>query len=156
LVRVLALRGHSSSQRPDAFDVSSSRPIARGVYTDDERHLIGGRHRASGQIVFPLPTDDEQYEPVALPARGQLWSYTVQRFPPKSPPYAGAEPFEPFAVGYVELPGALIVESRLTGVAFDSLRVGMPMELAIVPFRQDPDGDTVTTFAFRPVAGGGS
>lgn len=131
--------------------MSSTRPIAPGIYTDDDPpHLIGGRHCDSGKIVFPLPADDEQYAPIALPTRGQLWSWTVQRFPPKSPPYAGAEPFEPFAVGYVELPGALIVESRLADVAFDALRIGLPMDLAIVPLRTDPDGTTVTTFAFRP------
>jgi uncharacterized OB-fold protein len=131
--------------------VSRTRPIAPGIYTDDgPAHLIGGRHRDTGQIVFPLPPDGEHYEPVALPTRGQLWSWTVQRFPPKSPPYAGPQPFEPFAVGYVELPGALIVESRLTDVAFDALQIGAPMDLAIVPLRLDPDGTTVTTFAFRP------
>jgi hypothetical protein len=34
---------------------------------------------------------------------GPLWTYTVQSFPPKSPPYTGA--FEPYGVGYVERAG---------------------------------------------------
>ena len=101
-------------------------------------------------MVFPLPQDTAGYEAVELPSRGTLWSYTVQRFPPKSPPYLGEEPFQPFAVGYVELPGALIVESRLTEVGFEALRLGLPMELTTTVLRWDPDGTTVLTYAFRP------
>jgi uncharacterized OB-fold protein len=127
-------------------------PVDPSVCTDGaEPHLVGGRHRASGRLVFPLPADAENYAPELLPRNGRLWSYTVQRFAPKSPPYAGAQPFEPFAVGYVELPGALIVETRLTDVAFEDLAVGMPVELTIVPLRTDADGTEVTTYAFRPV-----
>jgi uncharacterized OB-fold protein len=106
-------------------------------------------------MVFPLPEDGASYEPVELPARGRLWSYTVQRFAPKSPPYRGEEPFLPFAVGYVELPGALIVESRLTEVEFETLRVGLPMELTTLALRHDPDGTVILTYAFRPEGSGG-
>ena len=38
-----------------------------------------------------------------FPAKARLWSWTVQRFRPKSPPYAGPVAFEPYAVGYVDL-----------------------------------------------------
>lgn len=128
------------------------RPIAAGLFTEQAPpHLIGGRDRISGRCVFPMPDDTERYVPCELPNRGRLWSYTVQRFAPKSPPYAGPVPFEPFALGYVELDGALIVESRLVDVAFRDLRIGMELELSIVPFRTDPDGTVVTTFAFRPL-----
>jgi len=133
------------------------RPIDPGVFTDDaEPRLVAGRHRVSGRLVFPLPSDAETYAPALLPRNGYLWSYTVQRFAPKSPPYAGPQPFAPFAVGYVELPGALIVEAPLTDVAFTDLAIGMPVELAIVPLRTDPDGTVVTTYAFRPAAGSAS
>jgi uncharacterized OB-fold protein len=101
-------------------------------------------------MVFPLPPDPESFDRVELPSRGKLWSYTMQRFPPKSPPYRGNERFEPFALGYVELPGALIVESRLTEVDFEALRLGMPMELTTTALRSDPDGCVVLTYAFRP------
>jgi uncharacterized protein len=129
----------------------NGRPVAPGLLAEDSPpRLIGGRHRRSGRMVFPMPADIEAYEAVPLPRTGTLWSYTVQRFEPKRPPYEGASPFEPFAVGYVELPKAVIVESRLTEVKFDALRIGMPMELVTMPLRTDPDGTTVLTFAFRP------
>jgi uncharacterized OB-fold protein len=57
----------------------------------------------------------------------------------------------PFGVGYVELPGELRVETRLTEHDPERLRVGMEMELAIVPFGTDEDGNERVTFAFRPV-----
>ena len=113
--------------------------------------LIGGRHRETGRITFPLPSgpDDKLYEPIPLAADGTLWSWTVQRFRPKSPPYAGPEAFEPYAVGYVALADQLIVEARLDGIPFDQLRVDMPVTMALVPFATDPDGTTVLTYAFR-------
>jgi uncharacterized OB-fold protein len=41
------------------------------------------------------------------------------------------------------------VETRLTKM--EGLRIGMDMELVLVPFRTDGDGNEVVTFAFRPV-----
>jgi uncharacterized OB-fold protein len=130
-----------------------ARPLAAGLLTEEtEPRLIGGRHRTSGRIVFPCPQGSEgaDYDAVPLSRTGTLWSWTVQRFPPKSPPYAGPATFEPFAVGYVELPGEAIVETRLTDVAFEALAVGLPMRLTVIPFTTSEDGTIITTYAFRP------
>ncbi|MGW2521897.1 Zn-ribbon domain-containing OB-fold protein [Streptomyces sp. NPDC001617] len=44
-------------------------------------------------------------EAIALSGTGTLWTWTVQRYAPKSPPYVPpAAGFTPFTVGYVELP----------------------------------------------------
>lgn len=86
-----------------------------------------------------------------LARRGLLWSFTVQGFRPKSPPYAGteaAEAFVPFGVGYVDLED-LIVEARLTVSNPARLRIGMEMELVVVPFPDGSDG-AVLTYAFQP------
>ena len=91
-------------------------PVAEGLWTDEaEPRLIGGRHRASGEIVFPMPAGDaaHSYDAVPLSRTGTLWSWTSQDFRPKSPPYAGPEAFTPYLVGYVELPGQVIVETRI-------------------------------------------
>lgn len=108
------------------------RPIAEGLFTaETPPRLIGGRDRATGRIVFPCPASPA-FEPVPLARRGVLWSWTVQRYRPKSPPYAGPEAFTPWVVAYVELPGETIVEARLVGVAFDAIRIGMAVELTQV------------------------
>ena len=88
-----------------------------------------------------------------LAPRGTLWAWTTQDFPPPAPPYAGAagKAFVPFGVGYVDL-GDVKVETRLTESNPDALAIGMDMELVIVPFRTDEDGNDVVTFAFAPAA----
>lgn len=126
--------------------------IAQGLITEDNPpHLIGGRERDTGRVVFPCPPG-ERHEQVALSRTGTLWSYTIQRYRPKSPPYKGPEAFRPWAVAYVELPGEVIVESRLTDVAFEDIRIGMPLELTMIPL--DPDvASSVLIPAFRPAGG---
>jgi uncharacterized OB-fold protein len=88
-----------------------------------------------------------------LARRGRLWAWTTQEFPPPTPPYAGptGAAFVPYGVGYVELAGEVRVETRLTTT--EGLRIGMDMELVLVPSRTDDDGTEVVTFAFRPVGG---
>lgn len=115
--------------------------------------LLAGRERDSGRLVFPMPgeADPERYESLLLPREGKLWSWTVQRFRPKSPPYAGPEAFEPYAVGYVALDGAIIVEGRLTGAPLDGFAIGMTMRLVAEPFTLE-SGERRATFAFAPVA----
>ena len=133
-------------------------PIAADLIcpSDGGVSLIASRDRETGRILFPArPETDPRYERVALPREGRLWSWTIQRFRPKSPPYAGPEAFEPYAVGYVELDSTLIVEGRLTEVAFDAIRIGMPMRLVSLPFEL-ADGTACITFAFAPIAGGAS
>jgi hypothetical protein len=129
-------------------------PIADELieWTPDGLRLVGSRDRASGRIVFPAVADAARFERVLLPSHGRLWSWTVQRFRPKSPPYAGPEAFEPYAVGYVQLDGTLIVEARLADVAFDALHIDMPLRLVSLSFTL-ASGEERTTFAFAPAEG---
>jgi uncharacterized OB-fold protein len=115
--------------------------------------LNGGRHRETGGIVFPCPEGWEasDYDRVRLSPEGRLWSWTIQRFRPKSPPYRGLDPFEPYAVGYIELPGQVIVEGRLTGVAFDAIRAGTVYRTVLIPCAEDETGEPLFTYAFEPV-----
>ena len=140
----------------------SQKPIAEGVFTwpAEQPALIGSRCTNCGNHMFPVQSGcprctGNETETVELARRGTLWTWTVQGFAPKSPPYAGnADPasFEPFGVGYVELPGEVKVETRLTEADPGKLRIGMEMELVLVPLMTDDDGDEVVTFAFAPVA----
>jgi uncharacterized protein len=126
------------------------RPIAEGLFTDETPpRLIGGRNRLTGRIVFPCPPSAE-FEPYPLKREGILWSYTIQRYRPKSPPYAGPEAFRPWPVAYVALEGETMVEARLANVEFDSIDIGMKLELAFIPL--DPDmADPPYIPAFQPV-----
>jgi uncharacterized OB-fold protein len=113
--------------------------------------LVGGRCAACSAVTFPLRKRcagcaGSDVVRKLLPSRGTLWTYTVQRFPPPSPPYLGsAETFTPFGVGYVELDDMIRVESRLIGDP-ETFRIGMALEL--VPLL---DGDGEPIYAFAPV-----
>jgi uncharacterized protein len=140
-------------------DLMARVPVAEGVFTwpADDPQLIGSRCTACGIVTFPAQdscprcASTEMAENL-LARRGSLWAWTTQEFPPPSPPYAGATgaDFVPFGVGYVDL-GDVKVETRLTEADPERLAHGMAMELALVPFRTDDDGNDVVTFAFRPI-----
>ena len=136
-------------------------PVAEGVFTwpADEPELIGSRCTVCAMVTFPVQDScprcaSTAMEETRLARRGRLWAWTIQDFSPPSPPYSGptGADFVPFGVGYVELPGEVKVETRLTESDPDVLTIGMEMELVVVPFRTDDDGTEVVTFAFRPVA----
>jgi uncharacterized protein len=133
-------------------------PVADGLFTwpSPEPQLIGGRCAACGVVTFPAQPGcprctSEDVEEHLLARRGTLWTYTVQGFRPKSPPYEGPDEFEPYPVGYVELPGEVRVETLLVGVDPVDLKIGMAMELTIVPFRSSVTDAPLVTFAFRPL-----
>jgi uncharacterized protein len=132
-------------------------PVADGLFTwpSDEPRLIGGSCRSCGTITFPSQGScpkctGRDISERLLEREGTLWTFTVQGFRPKAP-YSGPVEFESYGVGYVQLPGEVMVESRLTENDPHKLAIGDAMELVIVPSRQDEDGNDVVTFAFRPV-----
>jgi uncharacterized OB-fold protein len=123
--------------------------------TAAEPVLIGAQCRQCGTVTFPRQDACPRCTSTEMGRRelaraGTLWTWTVQHFRPKSPPYAGDEDheFEPYGVGYIELPGQVRVEARLTESDPARLRIGMPMELTLIPAPGQVDA---VTFAFRPV-----
>ncbi len=133
--------------------------FAPGVFTwpADEPQLIGGRCTACGALTFPTQPScarcgSVEVEEHLLPTQGTLWTFTTQEFLPKEP-YAGGETvetFKPFGVGLVQLGDEVRVEARLTESDPTKLHIGMKVQLVIVPFRRDPDGTEIMTFAFEP------
>lgn len=121
--------------------------------------LIGSRCGECGATTFPAQARCPRcgrgdMAELLLPSRGTLVSWTTQGFVPKLP-YAGAETadgFTPFGVGLVQLDDVVRVEARLTENDPARLRFGMEVELAVVPFYTDAEGDEVMTFAFAPLA----
>ena len=116
--------------------------------------LLGGRSRVTGEIKFPCPRGaaEDEFEPIALKTQGTLWSYTVQRFPPGKP-FVGVTDraqFKPFGVGYVELEGQVIVETRIVTNDLESLKIGLPMSLTLETFERGDGEGAVTSYAFTP------
>jgi uncharacterized OB-fold protein len=140
--------------------------VADGLFTwpSDAPELIGSRCPSCGVMTFPRQDNcpgctGDRMDEARFSRRGTLWTFTTQEFPPKSPPFAfpvTAETFEPYAVGYVEFEGQAKVEGRITGCGFADLRIGMEMEVVVVPFGATADGTELLTYAFAPVEEGAS
>jgi uncharacterized OB-fold protein len=101
---------------------------------DDGPRLVGGRCAACAAYAFPLrercAACGGALERTLFPRRGTLWTWTTQGFDPPTPPYLpGAGAFEPFLVGYVELPGVLRVEGRIVAA---EPRIGMELEVVSI------------------------
>jgi uncharacterized OB-fold protein len=143
------MKGETSSRALEAtlFDWPASEPA-----------LKASRCLECGTPAFPAGTSCRSCGGVAvaqerLPRRGRLWAWTIQHFMPK-PPYRSTQTlatFSPYGVGFVELPGALCIESRLTQSDPRKLRIGMELELVIYPQWLEEDGSAVMSFAFKPV-----
>ena len=130
--------------------------VADDIFVEraDGVRLIAGRRKADGEMRFPMPrgADAALYDAVELAPVGKLWTYTVQRFRPKTPPYIGADDeksFIPFAVGYVEFAGQVIAEGRILIDDPSTLKIGLSMKVAIETFPTSTRGE-VATYAFRP------
>lgn len=117
----------------------------------DEPRLIASRCESCSEITFPEQAScprcaAQSVSRELLGPRGVLWTWTVQTFAPK-PPFLAGDAFEPFGVGYVELPGQLRIEARLTEADPTRLRIGLPMTLTLIDLPGHPGH---TTFAFAP------
>ncbi|ENO87272.1 Zn-ribbon domain-containing OB-fold protein [Thauera linaloolentis] len=125
----------------------------------DRPVLVGSRCTCCGEIYFPAAQGctrccASEMTAHELGAEGRLWSWTIQGFQPKAP-YAGGEAehaFQPYGVGYVEMPSGVKVESRLTVADPERLEIGMPMRLTLIAYRQVAGEAPVHTYAFAPAA----
>ena len=140
-------------------------PIAEGLFTwpSDNPALLGSRCDQCGVVAFPaaqscMACGSQSVTLEELPRQGSLWTWTVQRFMPKSPYASGEtmETFRPYGVGYVELPGGVRVEGRLTESDPDKLAIGMAMDVIFDTYRVDDNGDEVVGFFFQPAANQGN
>ena len=143
----------------------TQKPIAEGLFTGPgaETHLIGSRCLECGQSAFPRQNacqacSSTNVEEVELDNRGTLWTFTTQAFRPKEP-YIGPEDADtdwvPYGVGYVDLDDVIKVEGRLTEADPTKLQVGMDVELRIIPFGTDDEGNEVVWYTFAPVGAQG-
>jgi uncharacterized OB-fold protein len=141
--------------------MAGQRCVAEDLFEwpSDAPRLRATRCDSCAFITFPAQDacpscGSDGVSPTLLSRTGTLWTWTRQRFQPKNPPYIGRESaneFQPYGVGFIELPEGR-VEARLDGNVGQELRIGMPMELTVIPFTTDEDGTEVLTYAFRPVA----
>jgi uncharacterized OB-fold protein len=127
------------------------------TWPDENPQLIGSKCGTCGATVFPVQDhcpkcSGADMAQELLPRRGTVVAWTTQGFPPGAP-YAGptGKDFVPFGVGLVQLGDVIRVEGRLTENDPAKLQFGQEVELTMIPFTTDADGNEVVTFAFKPV-----
>jgi uncharacterized OB-fold protein len=127
--------------------VAQSEPVR---IVDGVARLVAGTCGECGTVTFPIRArcpacGSASVAETLLPERGTLWTWTIQGFEPKSPPYVPTGEFAPYGVGYVEFDGYLRVEGRLTESDPEQIRIGTPMR--VVSY----DHAGVASYAFAPV-----
>ena len=130
------------------------------TWPDADPQLIGSTCGHCGATTFPAQPccprcSRAEMSVLPLSRRATLIAWTTQGFPP-GPPYRGAtgNDFVPFGVGLVQLDDVIRVEGRLTENDPAKLEFGMDVELTMVPFTTDAEGNELVTFAFQPVQRG--
>jgi uncharacterized OB-fold protein len=132
-------------------------PVAADLFRDSAEGpaLVGTRCTDCGAHYFPKSLscrnpdcDAKSVEETLLGRRGTLYSYTVQGYRP--PALFGMEPWEPYALGLVELPEGLRVMGMLTGCPLEEIRIDMPVELTLETLYLDAEGREVLTYKYRP------
>jgi uncharacterized protein len=145
----------------DSATMEGAEAFADGLFTwpSDAPRLLGSRCEQCGTMTFPTHygcprCSSDKMTTVELGTRGTVWTWTSQEFPPP-PPYAGPADFRPYYVGYVELPGELIVETYLAGYGDRQPSIGDRVELTVIPFATrdvgGPDEKALVTYAFAPI-----
>lgn len=139
--------------------MSTQKALAPEISTwpDENPQLIGSRCGACEATTFPIQQrcprcSSGEMSDMNLPRSGTLVAWTTQGFPPGAP-YKGptGKDFVPFGVGLVQLDNVIRVEARLTENDPEKLQFGMQVELTMVPFTTDDEGNEILTFAFQPV-----
>jgi uncharacterized OB-fold protein len=105
-----------------------------------EPRLLGGRCGACATDNFPKDDScprcgSSDISSVTLAPTGTVWTWTVQRFAPKTP-YRPPSVAAPFALGYVDL-GTVKVEARLAGKSVESWKIGDKVHLVVGPMHAE-------------------
>lgn len=126
-------------------------PVDPTLFVDDTlTALVGTRCNSCGTVTFPRQSSCPKCTSLdvvdyALPTEGTVWAFTVQCFPPKTPYVAQGDEFAPYPVGYVDLGGEVLVESRLIVDDVDRLAIGDRVRLTTERVAASADW---VTFAF--------
>lgn len=132
-------------------------PVREGLWTiplslDEKAQLIANRCMSCGEIFFPrtqicINCQSENLEDIKLSQRGKIYSVTVVM---QQPPAYYKGPV-PYAIGYVELPEGVRIETLFTDCDIETLRIGMDVELVIEKLHEDDEGREVMAYKFKPI-----
>jgi uncharacterized OB-fold protein len=143
-----------------AKEAKQSIAVKEGLFTlpsdEDRGHLIGSKCRSCGEVFFGRTSSCSycqgvDMEQIRLSDSGKLYNFTVLRYKPPAPWKGVADPYQPFAAGFIELPEGVRILSIITDCDVDKLIPQMDMEVVVRKYYEDEAGNDVYTYMFRPL-----
>jgi len=132
-------------------------PVASGLFVEapEGPRLVGSRCRTCKTPYFPKSAvchnpecKASRIEDALFGPTGTLWSVAVQDYPPP-PPAKFDKPYQPYAMGVVDLDDGLRVLGRMTADDPRSVQVGARVEIVIEPLCHDDDGNEIVSWKFK-------
>ena len=132
-------------------------PVASGLFVEapEGPRLVGSRCRTCKTPYFPKSAvchnpdcKASHIEEALFGPSGTLWSVAVQDYPPP-PPAKFDKPYQPYAMGVVDLDDGLRVLGRMTSSDPRSVQVGARVELVIDALCHDDDGNEIVSWKFK-------
>jgi len=121
----------------------------------DKPQLIGSECPHCGEIFFPRKTkklcihcQKEGLRDIKLSRCGKIDALTIITQQPGGGYYFGPVPY---AMGVVELPEGVYIDTPLKAERLEDLSIGQEVELVIEPIWDDGKGTELTGFKFQPV-----
>lgn len=133
-------------------------PVIEGLFSEmaEGPRLLGSRCTTCATPYFPKSPvchnpdcDESRIEDATFGPHGVLFSCAVQNYPPP-PPAKYDEPYQPYALGMIDMAEGLRVLGRIAADDFSKLHGGMPVELIVDRLYRDAEGHDVVTWQFRP------
>jgi uncharacterized protein len=133
-------------------------PVKKGVWaepdTDGSVSLLGSKCLKCGELFFPKKDtgvcthcQSDRFEEIRLSREGTIYSYSVVEIRP--PGYYQGD--VPYALGFIDLPEGIRVETLFTECDFDELTVGLPVEMVLDTLHEDDEGNEVICYKFKPI-----
>ena len=132
-------------------------PVVEGMFTETEKgpRLLGSKCATCATPYFPKSAvchnpdcKASQIEEALFGPTGTLWSVAVQDYPPP-PPAKFDKPYQPYAMGVIDLDDGLRVLGRMTSDDPRSVQVGARVELVIDALCHDDEGNEIVSWKFK-------
>lgn len=131
-------------------------PCVEGLFSEEGgAKLHGSRCATCGTPYFPKSAachnpdcTQSAMEDADFGGKGVLWSYSVADFPPP-PPHKFDQPFEPYAMGVVDMACGLRLIGQMVDAA-EAVKIGAEVQLVIDALYHE-DGKTFTTWKFKQI-----
>ncbi len=125
---------------------------------DGKVFLLGSKCKNCKEIFFPKKQEGavctycqhDEFDEITLSDKGKIYTYSVVMIRPPGGYYNGEVPY---ALGVIDLPEGVKVETLLAECDFEKLRVDMEVEMFLDVLQEDEAGNEIVCYKFRPVKG---